>query len=170
MTLRALVGLFIAGVAGCSPTSRRGTLMPVGSAGISLVSTHGLPNDTARLDSAGTTVDVTGRWSDQGETLEMRYRSAHVPASLQVASTSTWKGHAAAASAAWDRSVGEPGNAIGRPLLGAGTLQLAQDQAKLIQIEYNRPGLTGRAIGDEISFGVPTPEGSRSVSFRVSGE
>ena len=152
--------------------SHRGTLNPVRAAGVELVSTHGLPDDTVRLSEGGITADVTGRWSDQGESIEIRYRAGPTPTRLPIVSASTWHGHSAPANAAWDRSAPEPGNAIGRPLLDAGTLDVAPGKPKLVQIEYGRttPDGEGPTIGDEVIITVPMPGGARETRFRVSGE
>ena len=37
-----------------------GALEPIAGPGITLVATHGLPDDTARLSAGGVTADVTG--------------------------------------------------------------------------------------------------------------
>ncbi len=151
----------------CSP-GNHGALQPEAAADITLVSTGGLPNDTARLSSGGVTADVTGLWSDQGESVEIRYRS-QTAADVPIASGSTWNGQSAPATAAWDRSAPEPGNALGRPLLGAGPLHLKPKATTIVQIEYDRQA-SGLAIGDKVIILVPMPGGSRAVRFRVAGE
>ena len=157
-------------LAACSEGDR-GVLEPKRDEGIELVSTHGHPNDTARLQAGGITADVDGRWSNQGESIEIRYRSGNLPARIEMTAASTWNGQTAPATAAWDRTVPEPGNAIGRPLLDAGPLRLAAGETKLVQVQFDRAVDGDRpSIGDEVTVTVPMPGGARATRFRVAGE
>jgi len=160
--------LVAAMLAACSPGGR-GTLEPIASAGVELTSTHGLPDDTARLSAGDVTADVTGSWTNTNETVEVSYR-APVPTRFPLNATSTWRGQAVRASAAWNRSAPAAGNAIGQPLLDRGRIELAGGATATVQIEFARPGDNRPAIGDEVSIAVPLPGGARTVRFRVAAE
>ena len=160
--------LAAATLAACSP-GNRGTLQPVASAGVELTSTHGLPDDTARLSAGDVTADVTGSWTNTNETVEVSYR-APVPTRFPLNATSTWRGQAVRASAAWNRSAPAAGNAIGQPLLDQGRIELAGGATATVQIEFARSGDDRPAIGDEVSIAVPMPGGARTVRFRVAAE
>jgi len=160
--------LAVATLAACSPGGR-GTLHPVASAGVELTSTHGLPDDTARLSAGDVTADVTGSWTNTNETVEVSYR-APVPTRFPLNATSTWQGQAVRASAAWNRSAPAAGNAIGQPLLEQGRIELAGGATTTVQIEFARPGDDRPAIGDEVSIAVPMPGGARTVRLRVAAE
>lgn len=165
-----LAPMLLVTLAACSGADH-GVLEPKGGPGVTLVKTHGIPNDTARLSEGGVTADVTGAWSDQGESVEIRYRSASSPAAVPIMSTSTWNGTGAPASGAWDRTVAQPGNAMGKPLLGSGPLQLGRDDARTVQIEYDRMSHgRGLRLGDEVVITVPMPHGAYPVQFRVGAE
>jgi hypothetical protein len=153
----------------CSPGDR-GSLDPAAGAGVALVSTHGLPNDTARLSTGGVIADVTGRWSEQGESIEIAYRGGATSSPITIRSTSTWNGQAARASGAWDRSLVVSGNTNGRPLPEGSTLQLVSGKQTTVQIEYDRTGGGGPNIGDEVTITIPMPGEARLVRFRVAGE
>ncbi len=160
--------LAAATLAACSPGGR-GTLQPIARAGVELTSTHGLPDDTARLSAGDVTADVTGSWTNTNETVEVSYR-APVPTRFPLNATSTWQGQAVQASAAWDRSAPAAGNAIGHPLLDQGRIELAGGATTTVQIEFARSSDDRPATGDEVSIAVPMPGGARTVRFRVAGE
>lgn len=160
--------LLAATLVACSPGGR-GTLQPVASAGVELTSTHGLPDDTARVSAGDVTADITGSWTNTNETVDVSYR-APVPTRFPLNATSTWQGQAVRASAAWNRSASAAGNAIGQPLLDQGRIELAGGEKATLQIEFARSGDDRPAIGDEVSIAVPMPGGARIVRFRVAGE
>lgn len=153
----------------CSP-GERGALEPIAGPGVALASTRGLPDDTARLNGGGVRADVTGRWSNANESVEIAY-TASSPAVFRIASGSTWRGEAVPASNAWDVSTEEPGNAVGRPLLGGPGLRLAAGERRTVQLVFDRPGGDRRpALGDEVAITVPMPDGPVPVRFRLGGE
>jgi hypothetical protein len=152
---------------GCSSASR-GSLSPVAESGVTLVSTEGLPDDTARLSGSGVTADVTGRWSQQNETIEIRYRAGAVPVRIAIRGGAT--GIARPATSAWDRTKPFPGNAIGRPLLDEAPLTIAANGEARVQIEFARANDTPLSIGDRVTLAVPMPDGARAVTFRAGGE
>lgn len=155
---------------GCSPGDR-GTLQPLADEGMTLVSTHGLPDDTARLTSGGVTADVTGRWADTGPSVEIVYQTAATPATLAVKPTLTWQRKAAPATAAWDRTTPVPGNTLGQPLLGAGALTLRPRERRTVVVEFAMPtGGASPTMKDEVTVGVPMPDGTRPVRFRLAPE
>ena len=143
---------------------------PVAGRDVVLLSTQGQPNDTARLSAPGLTADVTGSWARRTETLEIVY-AASSATTIPIASSSTWKAQRAVANHAWDISVEEPGNAIGRPLLGTPGLTLGPGDRHTVQIEYDRPEEGDRPdIGDEVTITVPMPGRALPVRFRLAGE
>ncbi len=150
----------------CSQTSR-GSLSPVAGPGIVLTSTEGLPDDTARLSGGGVTADVTGRWSEQNETIEIRYRAG--PAAVRIAMRPGAAGDVRVATSAWDRTKPFPGNAIGRPLLNVAPLAIAAGGEARVQIEFARGGDTPLTIGDTVTLAVPMPDGVHPVRFRAGG-
>ncbi|KQM62178.1 MULTISPECIES: hypothetical protein [unclassified Sphingomonas] len=154
-------------VPACSQASR-GSLSPIGGPGVALTSTEGLPGDTARLSGGGVTADVTGRWSEQNETIEIRYRAG--PAVVKVAMQPNAAGDARVATSAWDRTRPFPGNAIGRPLLHATPLAIAAGGEARVQIEFARGGDAPLTIGDTVTLAVPMPDGVYPVRFRAGRE
>ena len=159
-----------AALVACSPPGR-GVLEPVGGAGVTLVESHGIPDDTARLVEGGVTADVVGDWSARGESIEITYRASGSPASLAIASSSTWRDQAVPASAAWDRSGSHAGNVMGEPLLARGRLALAAGRTTVVQVEYDRPAGAARpAAGAELTITVPMPHGAQPVRFRLGAE
>lgn len=157
-------------LAGCAP-EHRGALEPIAGPGVVLVSAHGLPHDAVRLSGGGVTANVTGRWSDEGESVEVEYRSGPTPVRVAIASVSFLDGRVARATAAWDRSAPVPGNAIGRPLPANGALDVRPGERKLVQIKYGRPSTGDRpVIGDVVSITIPMPGRAHAVRFRVAGE
>lgn len=154
-------------VPACSQASR-GSLSPVAGPGVTRTSTGGLPGDTARLSGGGVTADVTGRWSDRNETIEIRYRAG--PATVRIAMQRVATGKARVATSAWDRTKPFPGNAIGRPLLDAAPLAIAAGGEAHVQVEFARGTRAPLSIGDEVTLAVPMPDGIRPVRFRVGGE
>ena len=151
--------------------AERGALEPIAGPGITLVATHGLPDDTARLSARGVTADVTGAWSDQGESIEIIYRAGPAPATIAIDSSATWQERRAPASAAWDRTVAVAGNALGRPLLGTSGLHLTAGGRRIVQIEYGRAtGGVRPVLGDEVAIAVPMPGGAQPVRFRLGAE
>lgn len=173
MMMRGLLWLGLmatATTAACSP-GNRGVLDPLEGVGVERVSTHGQPNDTARLRLDGVTADVTGRWSDVGESIEVAYQAGPQPARIAITAASEWQGQPAPATDAWDRSTTEPGSPIGRRLLETGRLDVPAGERRLVQIQFDRADGAGRpTIGDEVTVSVPMPGGARRVRFRVSGE
>lgn len=168
---REALSLLVAVLVSACSSGDRGMLEPLPDPGIELISTHGLPDDTARLRAGGVTADVTGRWSDQGESVEIEYVSGPTPARIAVGSGATWNGETAPATAAWDLSTREPGNAIGRPLLGQDPLRLAANERKRVQIEFDRTeGKSHPAMGDEVAVTIPMPGGAHVTRFRIAGE
>ncbi len=159
-------------LAACSPGDR-GVLQPIASPGVEPVSTHGLPGDTARVAVGDVTADVTGSWSNANETVEVVYR-ARTPIGFPFVATSTWRGQALPASAAWDRSVPAAGNAVGRPLLSTGSntgrIELTGKTTTIVQIEFARSGDPRPGSGDEVAIAIPMPQGARTVRFRVAPE
>ena len=153
----------------CSPGGS-GPLQPIAGPGVTLASTHGLPDDTARLTSGGVQADVTGRWSRENESVEIVY-AASAPARITISSRSTWRGTAANASDAWDVTEKTPGNAIGVPLLDGKGLQLGSGDRRTVQIMFARPDRGERPrVGDQVTISVPMPGGPESVRFRLAGE
>ncbi len=152
---------------GCSQ-ARGGSLSPVAGQGVALTSTEGLPADTARLSSGGVTADVVGHWSDQNETIEIRYRAG--PAAVRITMRPGAAGDSRSATSAWDRTKPFPGNAIGRPLLNAAPVVIAAGGEALVQIEFARGEDASLSIGDAVTLAVPMPGGARAVTFRAGGE
>ena len=164
----ALPCLAILLAAACSEDGQ-GTLMPVAAPGLTLVSTQGQMNDTARLIADGVRADVTGAWSNTNESIEVAY-AVSKPATVPIGGASTWKGAAAPTSGAWDVSVEHPGNVRGRPLLEEGELRLKPDDRPTVLIFFDRSGERNRpALGDEVTITVPMPGGPRPVRFRLAG-
>ena len=157
----------LAVVPSCSPADR-GSLSPVAGPGVTLTSTRGQPQDTARLSGGGVTADVVGRWSDQSETIEIRYRAG--PAPVRIAIRSGAGGTAPMATSAWDRSKPFPGNAIGRPLLDEAPLAIAARGEARVQIEFARSTGAPLSVGDAVTLAVPMPDGPRLITFRAGGE
>lgn len=163
-TLLLLPAVFLTG---CSPANRGG-LSPVAGPGVTLISTEGMPGDTARLSGRGVTADVTGRWSKRNETSEIRYRAG--PEAVRIAMRPGAVGGSRPATSAWDRTKPFPGNAIGRPLLDEAPLTIAANGEARVQIEFARGNGTPLSIGDMVTLAVPMPDGPRAVTFRVRGE
>jgi hypothetical protein len=146
----------------------RGSLSPVAGPGVTLTSTEGLPGDTARLSGGGITADVTGRWSDRNETIEIRYRAGPAPVRIAVRSAAVGAGRVA--TSAWDLTKPFPGNAIGRPLLDEAPLVIAARGEARVQIEFAHSKGPPLSIGDAVTLTVPMPDGPRPVSFRAGGQ
>lgn len=154
----------------CSPGGR-GALEPVAGPGVALASTHGLPDDTARLEAGGVRADVTGIWANKGPSVEISYQAGDAPATVPMASSVRWKGLTAAATAAWDQTKPVPGNVMGRPLLGTPGLRLAARERRTVLIVYDVPqGVDPPAYGDELAIDVPLPGGPRPATFRAGAE
>ncbi len=165
----SMMGWTVAALA-CLACARadRGMLQPLADPGVLLVSTQGLPGDTARLAAGGVTADVTGAWSSSGPSVEVVYRGGAVPARVPVAPTLTWRGRTTSASHAWDTTAAVPGNAVGRPLL-AGSLTIGRRERRRVQIEFSGAG-DGPTIDDEVTVAVPMPDRARPVRFKLSPE
>lgn len=166
MTGRRIAPALAVALAACSPPG--GTLTPVAGPGVALVSTHGLPGDTARLSAGGVIADVTGAWSRSGVSLEVRYRAGATGARMQIAPTLTREGRMIAAAGAWDRTTAEPGNVMGRPLL-AGSLAMRPAGRRTVAIEFEvaSPPAPALASGNEVTVTVPMPGGARPVRFTL---
>ena len=140
----------------CS-SADHGQMMPVAGSGVELAKTRGLPDDTARLRGGGVTADVTGAWKATGRSVEVAYR-AQGPARVRFAGEGI--------TGAWDRTEPEPGNVMGRPLLG-GELALAPGRPRTVLVEYAAGDAPG--FGDEVVVPVPMPAGPAPVRFRLAG-
>lgn len=133
----------------CSPGGR-GALEPVAGSGVTLASTHGLPNDTARLDAAGVRADVTGAWSKTGPSFEIVYRAGNAPVAIAMSTRVRWNGRSVAASATWDRTVPVPGSNMGRQLFKTDSLRIPANGRRTVLIfttrrrEPNRPAMAIR--------------------------
>lgn len=146
-------------------------LQPLPGEGVTLTSTQGLPNDTARVAAGGVTADVTGRWSENNQTLEVTYRAGAAPASFAVAPTISWKGNIMSASHAWDRTTPVSGNVLGRPLLDAGPLLFKPRERRTIAIEFPLAANGAKpALGDEVTATLPMPNAAVAVRFRLGPE
>lgn len=148
-----------------------GPLQPTAGSGVALRSTRGLPNDTARVAGGGISADVVGSWSADTVIAEITYRSAAAPAALRIDTRIRRAADEVPATSAWDRTVPQPGNAIGRPLLATRRLDLAPRDRRIVQIEYLRPPKLARfAGGERIRMLVPLPGGQVEVAFDTAGE
>lgn len=155
---------------GCSPGDR-GMLQPVAADGVTLVSTHGLPDDTARLTGGGVVADVTGSWAGTGPSVEIVYRTGTAPATFAVAPKLTWKGIVTPASHAWDRTLPVPGNTLGRPLLDSGALSLEPGERRTVVVEFAMQAAPGvPTLEDDVMVAVPMPDRARPVRFRLAPE
>ena len=130
-------------------------------------------NSTAHLAVAEFSADANGYWNDGGESLEVVYHAGRSPVTIPITSSSTWKSHVIAANHAWDQTREEPGNVMGKPLLGAGVLRLRANETRKVSLQYDRPSLPDHArpaLDDELTLTVPMPGGPVPVRFRAAGE
>ena len=150
-------------------TFGHGPLKPIAGPGVTLVSTHGLPNDTARLNAGGVTADVIGDWGARGEGVEVQYRSGPAASRIEMQFRFSWKGAVAPATAAHDVTKPEAVDPGGRLLIAGSVLSLPPGAHRSIDVNYDRkPSGDHPKIGDEIAVAIPMPGGARTVRFRVA--
>ena len=153
----------------CSPDDR-GRLEPISGPDVTLVSTHGIPEDTARLSVGGVVADVTGLWSNQNESVDIVYKATASAVVVPISSASTWNAAAAPATQAEDVTERKKGDLHGRKVLG-GDLRLMPGESRTVEIIYDRPGEGARPrYGDEVTITVPMPGRAVPIRFRLAGE
>lgn len=146
-------------------------LEPVARPGVALAATHGLPGDTARLETPAARADVTGAWSNTGQTIEIVYRAGDAPVTIVTTSGLRWNGHSVPASHAWHRTTPVSGNVMGQPLSNGGRLKLAAHHRRVVLIEYQATSLEDLpGLGNEVTADVPMPDGPHPVTFHTAAE